>query len=697
MFRDEAYLAATLKHPNIVRVFDIGRHGEDYFFTMEYVHGENLRTILQALQKSGGMMPLQHVLTIALGVSSALHYAHEQVDHEGNPLKIVHRDVSPTNVLVATDGSVKIVDFGIAKAAAATHVTQAGMLKGKASYMSPEQCRAEAVDRRSDVFAIGILVYEMTTLTRLFRGDNELAILHQVLSANIEPPSERRTDYPVALERIVLKALRTEPRARYATALDLQRDLEAYAEAEGVVPSHAALAGYLHDLFGPKPMPWVDAVATEHIGDDASVELETSAHSFEAVDETDLTRNRVTTTPPPRPSPSAASSRPTITEIRAPPEEPPSRSEPVETQNEPAASDSAVVQPRARVETGSYPPVGLSPSPVPRRPRRSSSSPIKPYNPPPPDYDDDDVDEGAETTIAIPKNPLASQSGPLPLPPQVERSGTEVAQADYHAGWPYVPQPRDPLTQTQPAPARAPSEPQAASFGRTVVMDSARDASEPSKVDRTVVANASDYAAPDYPRSYELSIPSGPTGWADRNSGDTRPLPTLEDPEIVQERATRWLFMLAIVLAAGLLAGAATWALWPHSGGRSSETAPNANTKAPVTSPDPTPVNGQRSSVHPGASVAVEGSKQPAAATMGISDPSRVVGEGESTGTEHDEPDAAPGDTQVRDREHGDADVTPTAPEAPTSAPKRRRRSKPRHDAPSTAPLPGFRPGSIPP
>jgi len=261
MFRDEAYLAATLRHPNIVQVFDIGKQGEDYFFTMEYVHGENLRAILRSAQKRGESIPLTHILTIALGITAALHHAHQQTDDQGQPLHIVHRDVSPTNVLVAYDGSVKIVDFGIAKAAAGTHVTQAGMLKGKASYMSPEQCRAGTVDRRSDVFAIGILLYEMTTLTRLFKGENELAILHQVLSGAAEPPSQRRPGYPPELERIVMKALASDPANRYPTAEALQADLMRFGQQNGIRPSNPALGQFLRGLFGNKPLPWSDAPA----------------------------------------------------------------------------------------------------------------------------------------------------------------------------------------------------------------------------------------------------------------------------------------------------------------------------------------------------------------------------------------------------------------------------------------------------
>ncbi|MCA9711427.1 MAG: serine/threonine protein kinase, partial [Myxococcales bacterium] len=293
MFRDEAFLAATLDHPNIVRVHDIGQDGDDYFFTMEYVHGENVRTIIKAAQQHETTLPLQHVVEMTRGVCEGLHYAHERTDEQGNPLRIVHRDVSPTNILVSFDGLVKIVDFGIAKAAAATHVTQAGMLKGKASYMSPEQCRAQPVDRRSDVFAIGILLYEMTTLTRLFRGDNELAVLHQILTGNIEAPSTRVDQYDPELERIVMRALAEKPDDRYPTALAMLEDLRGFARLRGLSSSTDALGGFLRELCGERPHPWDDAEAEGLEAVDRSATgtgMPTSLGNFEDEEDTQVNR-----------------------------------------------------------------------------------------------------------------------------------------------------------------------------------------------------------------------------------------------------------------------------------------------------------------------------------------------------------------------------------------------------------------------
>ncbi len=255
MFLDEARLAAKLDHPNIAHVYDIGRDGSDYFFTMEYVHGEDLRNLMKCASAGTGF-PLSFAAAIAAGVSAGLHHAHSRVGYDGQPLGLVHRDVSPTNVLISYDGAVKVVDFGVAKAAASSHVTTEGTRKGKFAYMSPEQCRAEPVDPRSDVFAIGILLYEMCTLARAFRGDNEFATMRQIVEGNFVPPSEARPDIPPELERIIMKAMATEPSDRYETARDLQLDLEILARDNKWTTSPAALGDFVREAFGPKPFPW---------------------------------------------------------------------------------------------------------------------------------------------------------------------------------------------------------------------------------------------------------------------------------------------------------------------------------------------------------------------------------------------------------------------------------------------------------
>lgn len=448
MFRDEAYLAATLKHPNIAQVFDIGREGEDYFFTMEYVHGENLRAILRAAQKRGESIPLTHILTVAMGLTASLHHAHEQTDDQGRPLHIVHRDVSPTNVLVAYDGSLKIVDFGIAKAAAGTHVTQAGMLKGKASYMSPEQCRATNVDRRSDVFAIGILLYEMTTLTRLFKGDNELAILHQVLSGAVDPPSSRRPGYPPELERIVLKALANEPDHRYATAHDLQADLARFGQQNGLRPSTPALGQFLRGLFGNKPLPWQDpppAPPTPDVNLVAApaVPMGAGAHDEEG----DLTVTRDVNAPAPAPAPPAAPPP-----AARPPRGPASRSpaakawRPGGNRRPPAPPAGAPAAPQPRVT----PARGRPANPPPRAAAGPAAGPpttakqvrlgATPSHAP--------SRATAPRTAAVPKPP--SPRRPVPRPPAARASAAPAAKAP-------VPVPRPAARPAAPPPARPPA------------------------------------------------------------------------------------------------------------------------------------------------------------------------------------------------------------------------------------------------
>jgi serine/threonine protein kinase len=249
MFLTEARLAATLHHPNIVQVYDIGEEGGHFFFTMEWVQGQDLRKIVRAARKANTAVPLEHVLHIIGGIAAALDHAHDKKDTDGTPIGIVHRDVSPSNVLVTYDGAVKLVDFGIAKAAAFQSNTIAGTLKGKVPYMSPEQCRGENVDRRSDIFSIGTLLWEMTTGARLFAGDNEVAIINRVARADVPTPTSIRSDYPPELEAIVMRALASDPEQRYQHAVDLQIDLEDFSREHRLPVSSARMGKFMRELF----------------------------------------------------------------------------------------------------------------------------------------------------------------------------------------------------------------------------------------------------------------------------------------------------------------------------------------------------------------------------------------------------------------------------------------------------------------
>lgn len=266
MFLAEARLAATLHHPNIVQVYDIGEEAGAYFFTMEYIQGEDLRRLVRAARRKQTPIPLAHILHIIMGMAGGLHHAHEKIGTDGLPLGIVHRDVSPSNVLVTYEGDVKVVDFGIAKAAAAQNSTMAGTLKGKIPYMSPEQCRGELVDRRSDIFSIGTLLWELTTGKRLFAGENEFAILNRVAKADVPPPSSVRPEYPPELEAIVMRALSVDPENRYPTAIDLQIDLEDFAREARLPVSSARMGRFMRALFDEE----LKAAAAERISAPAS-------------------------------------------------------------------------------------------------------------------------------------------------------------------------------------------------------------------------------------------------------------------------------------------------------------------------------------------------------------------------------------------------------------------------------------------
>lgn len=256
MFLTEARLAALIDHPNVVQVYDLGTDGTDYFFTMEFVYGENLQTILRSATESGHVLPFEAGIGFCIDVAAGLHYAHERVDFDGRPLGIVHRDVSPSNVMVTYEGCAKVADFGIAKVSNRTGVTQAGIRKGKVPYMSPEQCRADHLDRRSDVFALGIVLFETTTLTRLFDGENEFGVMHRIVSGEIPRPSSRRAGYPPALEQIVMRSLAVDRDRRYPTTRALQLDLERFARDHRLNIGQSGRADWMHQVYRPQPFPW---------------------------------------------------------------------------------------------------------------------------------------------------------------------------------------------------------------------------------------------------------------------------------------------------------------------------------------------------------------------------------------------------------------------------------------------------------
>jgi len=262
MFIDEARLSATLTHPHVTEVYDVGSDDDAPFFAMEYVHGANVREMLRAQGRKTGRasaaLPLAHAIAIVAGAAEGLHYAHDRTGPGGEPLEIVHRDVSPSNVLVSFDGAVKVSDFGIAKWAYQRTRTQEGTLKGKFAYMSPEQCRARPVDRRSDVFALGSILYELTTGTPPFAAASDLDILNQIATGTATPPvwPDSADGYPPALSAIVMRALAPDPDDRFPSMQALQVALESYARGAGIALSTMALASFVQELFAEELAAW---------------------------------------------------------------------------------------------------------------------------------------------------------------------------------------------------------------------------------------------------------------------------------------------------------------------------------------------------------------------------------------------------------------------------------------------------------
>ncbi len=252
MFLDEVRLVRAIKHPNIVEIYDVGDSDGVMWMSMEWVEGESLHTVIAEAGKRRAIPPELAVKIIA-DAASGLHAAHELRDLDGSLRGVVHRDVSPHNILIGTNGMVKLVDFGVAKAVGRiSEATRAGQLKGKFGYMSPEQALGKAVDRRSDVFSLGIVLFELTTSRRLFRGEHDIDTLKLVIGGPIPKPSSIDPKYPPGLERIVLKALERNADARYQTAQELADDLRAYLKSERIVVAQSGLAGLMKRVLGER-------------------------------------------------------------------------------------------------------------------------------------------------------------------------------------------------------------------------------------------------------------------------------------------------------------------------------------------------------------------------------------------------------------------------------------------------------------
>ncbi|HSA58198.1 MAG TPA: serine/threonine-protein kinase [bacterium] len=249
MLVDEAKIAVMLSHGNIAQIYDLGKVADDYFIVMEYVEGKTLSQIMKRLKTQGKLMPVAYAAYVCREIASALDYMHRKTDDEGNLLHIVHRDISPQNAILSTAGTIKIIDFGIAKAKTKVSTTDSGVLKGKFAYMSPEHAEGLKLDHRTDIFSLGVILFELLTGTRLFKGKTNMETVKRVKKAKVPAPSGIRSAIPKSLDRIVLKALQKDRNKRYQSAHDLLQDLTKFLVVHFPDFSPRELVSYLPSLF----------------------------------------------------------------------------------------------------------------------------------------------------------------------------------------------------------------------------------------------------------------------------------------------------------------------------------------------------------------------------------------------------------------------------------------------------------------
>jgi eukaryotic-like serine/threonine-protein kinase len=251
MFLNEAKIASRLNHPNIGQIYDFGVENGSYFIAMEFIHGEDLGRVMRRAWTSGQWVARHIALRIVADACQGLHYAHSRADEQGRALKVVHRDVSPQNILISFDGAVRIVDFGIAKAADQVSVTKSGAIKGKFAYMAPEQAASKPIDARADIYALGLILYELVTGVRPLKRETELATLQAALAANIEAPS-MVAEVPVEIDSVVMGALAKSPDARYRDAREFHTAIEQYLVAHKELATSVQVSELMETLFADR-------------------------------------------------------------------------------------------------------------------------------------------------------------------------------------------------------------------------------------------------------------------------------------------------------------------------------------------------------------------------------------------------------------------------------------------------------------
>jgi serine/threonine protein kinase len=371
MFVNEAKIAARFSHPNIVQISELGEVDGLYFLAMEFIHGEDLGRIMRKAWSLGQWVSPPLALRIISSCCEGLHYAHAKTDEEGRPLKVVHRDVSPQNVLVSFDGAVKLVDFGIAKAAGQVSMTRSGAIKGKFAYMSPEQAAGKALDHRADIFSLGLVLYELLTGVRPLKRDSDIATLQAALECAIQPPSAV-ADVPASLDEVVMRALQKASDDRYRDARQFHMALEEHLIGQKMVASSVQVAELMKELFSDR---LAEEAKLGHVsprvrepspsGDElpAEVPLRKLPHAARAKPlKTAAPRPAL---PPPKVPPGLQerfSLRQPLAKLTAVAEKPSSRSEREERARE-AARDDTVVRPMT----------AIAPPPLPTEPEASAN------------------------------------------------------------------------------------------------------------------------------------------------------------------------------------------------------------------------------------------------------------------------------------------------------------------------------------
>lgn len=364
MFIDEARIAARLHHPNIVQVYDFAQAEDSYYIAMEYVDGRDLRKVLDRGLKTGKRLTPLRAMHVVADIAAGLRHAHNARSEDGLPLNVVHRDVSPHNIVLAFGGEAKILDFGIAKAAARSTKTRAGTVKGKCSYMSPEQARGKPLDGRSDMFALCAIGWEILAGRKLFEGDSDFAILNAVLTQDIPPPSSVNPDVPPELDAILLKGLERDRDARHPDMAALEKELRNFEFRHAKGLDEIAVAPYLADLFADEMPVHPDQVpaATPHaaaVADSGTLMMPEER----AAETTPQARPATAPTPAPASTPTPEAPTPVAPAVSAPTSGAMPRTVPVgnlqkELEDYLAASGTGTLTPSA----GTAPPVAPAPS-----------------------------------------------------------------------------------------------------------------------------------------------------------------------------------------------------------------------------------------------------------------------------------------------------------------------------------------------